>query len=333
MLGKDLVYYLKDYPLESILDNDKLVEQLILFGNSNDTDLLSVCSQYIQLVFEKMIEKMDSMENINFKKTQESQASRSHLLSFADQEHLRISFPTLDSQQYTKEAFQLKVTQASSKIYSFITLLDALVKNTFNLFTDDSLVAEFLNLMVNFVDPLLQRLHKLNSGQTRKMVFNYIKLFHKMTGSLNLHDKRSGLVLAPAFKTILRLLNVIDARSVTHEEYWKLREFFNSIYNSYLAGLLSRKDAEFCFELIHSHDKSLSQFDATIDKVLLSVEYCRDLSKIWRAGDPEGAHMSDKLERFKKIHKKLKKAVHALFIAHDVEELVGRKLLPRVVCL
>lgn len=332
LLSKDLVHYLNDYPLESILENDKLVEQLILFGNSNDSELLSICSQYMKLIFEKMIQKIDSMENINFRKTQESQSARSHLLSFTDQEHFRISFPSLETQQYTKEVFQLKVTQASTKIYSFITLMDAMTKNTFNLFTDDSLVSDFLNLMVNYIEPLMQRLHALNQDQVRKLVFSYLRLFHKMSGTLNLHDKRSGLILAPAFRSVLRLLKVIDVKSISHEEYWNLREFFNMIYNSYLASLLSRKEAESCLALIHINDKALGQFDMTIDKVLLSVEYCRELTKIWRAGEKEGAHLSDKLEKFKNIHDKLKKAVNSLFIAQDIEELVGTRLLLRALC-
>lgn len=326
LLSKELIHYLRDYPLEAILESDKLIEQLILFGNSNDDELLAICSDYMKVLFKKMLETLLRLENVNYRKPQESQASRSHLLSMADQEHLRISYPSLDPVQYSKETFQARVAQSSTKIYSFITLMDAMIKNCFNLFTEDSLVSTFVDLISNYINPLLTKLESIHPQAIKRMILGYLKIFQKMTKNLNLLDDRSSLVVAPAIKASLLLLQVIEGASLTAEEYAGLRDYFHLIYDSYLAYLLSKEDIKVCFLLSKDHDRHLHQLDTEIDKMLVSVEYARDLVKVWRLGDNEESYLSDKLEKFKKTHHKLKKAVNALFICPEKSELIGRRM-------
>lgn len=326
LLRKELIHYLHDFPLESILETDKLVEQLILFGNSNDSELLAVCAEYMKVIFMKMIDVLDKLDNQNYKKAQESQVARNHLLSMADQEHLRISYPSLDQQQYTKEIFQARVSQSSTKVYSFITLMDALIKNTFNLFTEDNLVSSFVCLLTQYIQPLLARLQAKNGAAVHKLIIGYLKTFQRMAKSINLKDDRCSLLIAPAMKASITLLQLLSNDTLTSEEYAGLKDYFHMTYDSYLSYLLTKSEIKICLTMSSEFDKNLSQLDTEIEKILVAVEYARDLVQLWRKGDPNQGYLSDKLELFKKNHEKLQKAVSALCVCPEKSELIGRNL-------
>jgi hypothetical protein len=323
---------LNDFPLETILESDKLVEQLILFGNSNDTELLGVCSEYMKVIFKKMIDALDKLENRNYRKAQESQAARGHLLSMADQEHLRISYPSLDQQQYSKEAFQTRVSQASTKVYSFVTLLDAFAKNTLNLFTEDSLVSAFVCLLTQYLQPLLARLRAVSGPAVRRLALGYLKIFARLAKGVDLRDDRCCLLVAPAIKASLSLLALLDNKGLTHEEYSGLKDYFHMVYDCYLSYLLPKSDIQVCFTLSSENDIQLHQLDFEIERILIAVEYARDLVQLWRKGDNEQGYLSDKLELFKKTHAKLQKAVSALCVSPEKSELIGRFSSIRAFC-
>jgi hypothetical protein len=321
LMKKELPHYLKDFPLECILDQEKIVEQLILFGNSNDVELKIATVPLYERLLKKMMNTIEATENPNLRKPQESQVAQNHINSLVDQEHLRISFPCLDNYQFTNEAFKHKVDQSSTKVYSLITVFDAIVKNSFNLCTDDILISRFVNIMSNYVIPLLHKLASLNTANVRKLVLGYIGYFRRLMEHTNLKDPRQVMFLSPAIKASVQLLRVIGIERIKVDEFMSIRGYFCLVFDAYLNLLVTRSEIKDIFELIQRHDKELRGLCFEVDKVLLSLEHLRETERLTSKSNSQ-EHISDQLTAFKHNHERLKRAVGALSFAKDHSKIL-----------
>ena len=323
ILRKVMLHYIKDYPFEVIADQEKIIEQLILYGNSNDLELKSCAARIYEVILSKMNYILEDMSNLNMKSPIDSQLARNHINSLADKDYLRISYPSLDRHQYSREAFENKLSQTSLKVYSLITVLDGIIKNAFNFCTEDIMISNFINLMVHYIIPILKKLYEINQTQIRKMVFGYIGLFRRLLEHTNLEDPRQSLFLVPAIKVSLSLLRIIGMETIKIEEYLSNRGYFVFVFDCYLSLLLEKSDFKDGLDLMIKFDKEQASLVRQVQDVLVSLEYLREIEKtVLEGSEQPGSFMSDKLEQFKLVHSKLKQASDSLFFAKEVEGII-----------
>ena len=319
LLSKELLHYAKDFPLECLLDNEKIIEQLILFGNSNDLELKSATVPLYERLLKKMLHTIEATENPNLRKALESLPARNHINSLTDNDNIRISYPSLDNYQFTKEAFQHRVDQSSTKVYSLITLLDAIVKNSFNLCTEELLTFRFVNLIANYIVPLMTHLYKINMISIRKLILGYIGFFRRLMEHTNLKDPKQVLFLSPAIKVSTQLLRVIGVETIKVDEFMSIRGYFVFLFDAYLNFLVTRADIKDCLDLAIKFDKELRGLAIEVDRVLISLEYVRETETEASRPAVPGAYLSDQLDDFKKLHAKLMKAVGAISFTKQSE--------------
>jgi hypothetical protein len=144
-LLKQLPRYLEDFPVEILSSRHDIIEQLIIFGNSNDSEIKKAMIPTYTVLLSKLKQRIHDLKDERYRNVSESKTSKIALKQ-TDVSYVALSYPSLDTEAYTKENHELLVRQRPTKFYSFISLVDFTLKNLVNLCTDNKLIADFVEL-------------------------------------------------------------------------------------------------------------------------------------------------------------------------------------------
>lgn len=329
LLNHQFPQLLHDYPLEVLLEQDKLIEQLILFGNANDLELKLAIVPIYQILLKKMAKIIDINKKNAFKKVEESKVARQHLASKVDEEYLRIAYPSMDSNASTQESHQNKTANSNRRVYSFTSLLDAIIKNSFNFSVEDQLVGKFVDIFVNNIVPLLQDLIQQSPKQLKRMIIGYLQNFRKLFEHTNFRDEKQSIFLIPVFKTSIALYRTLGVSTLNQGDYFGLSKYLQLVMEGYYNYLVFPQDMKDVLGVLKRLDTQEYSKHVEIGKLLFAIESLRDLEvKSYLAGNGTN-HLSDKLEEYKQMHQKLATSVSGILFTNCNEAIISILVVTR----
>jgi hypothetical protein len=323
LLNHQFPQILHDYPLEVLLDQDKLIEQLILFGNANDLELKLAIVPIYQILLQKMVKILENNKKNAFKKVEDSKVARQHLVSKVDEEYLRIAYPSMDPTATTQESHLSKTSNSSRRTYSFTSLLDAIIKNSFNFSVEDQLVGKFVDIFVNHILPILQELVQHSPKQVKRMVLGYLQNFRRLFENTNFKDEKQSIFLIPIFKTSIALYRTLGVETLNQGDYFGLSKYLQMVLEGYYNYVVFPQDMKDIMSVLKRLDTQEYNKHVEIGKLLFAIESLRDLEvKSYLAGNGTN-HLSDKLEEYKQMHQKLTISVNGILFTNCNETIIS----------
>lgn len=307
-LLKDFPHFVQDFAVETLFGRNDILDQLIVFGNCNDTEIKKSIIPTYAILLEKLNERLERLEDINYRNVCSS-VTAAKRVKLTDKVYHRACYPSLDSSDYTKESFDMLKKEKVGKFYSFVPLTDALLKNIINLCTDNELIGEFAELWLCYCLPLLQKMKRLGSKVVKRMVMTYLNTLGRLIEHSPLDKLQSSevILIAPIFKVSLELLGLFEYEEWMKEDLYIIRNFITQVNRGIYIYMFNEDELLSLLTIMEKAERKEVDLYKHINRVVGSIDSLRKLESYLEQGGL-GTEISD----YKRIHSMLLSSVEAI---------------------
>lgn len=267
---------MKDFPVEAISARHDIVEQLIIFGNSNDKQLKAALVPTYKVLLKKFNQKMADLKNERLRNVGISKNSKIALQQ-TDKIYISQCYPSLDASAYTKEHHDCMLSQRPTKFYSFISLVDFTLKNLINMCTENQLIADFAELYTEYAIPLLYNLKSFGAGVVKRMIIVLLKTFGKLLLNSPLDNLTTEEVklITPIFGVAHGLLTVFDSTEWTKTDLFMLDEYLSQANKGVYIYAYSTEQIVELMTIFEVAGRAETTFYKHMNKIIGSIDNLR----------------------------------------------------------
>lgn len=310
-LLKELPKYLKELPLECVFIKHDIIENILIFGNTSDSEMRRGVLPSYRTILVKMQKKIVELKDQKLRPASTSKPTILYLKG-TDKVHLGASYPSLNPEDYTQENYEIVKQQAGLKMYSFTPLLDGIIKNVIGFCTENSLICEFGELFLNHIIPLLKELKPFGGEIIRNMINGYIATIGSFIEHSPLNNLTSieHVLITIIFDVAMKLINIYTLEEWRKEEILRLSVFFTQMNMGVYLYMFSLDDTKFLMKLLTKGERDEPLLYKYSSKIALSVDSIRTFEA--NLGTFINVRDKKSIDYYKQMHNKLEEIFPAL---------------------
>ena len=328
-LIKELPRFLQDFPIEILSTRADIIEQLIIFGNSNDCELKQALIPSYRLLISKMEARIDMLGEKNYRNSHQS-ITALKAISLTSDAYIKSCYPSLDPNLYTAEHYRLILRQRPGKYYSFITMVDAFLKNIINLCTDNQLIGDFSELWLHYCLPLLGKLKPLNPKIIKKMTISFLMILGRLLNNSPLDDLtgQEVMLITPIFEVGLRLFLIFGVDEWTKAELFTIRDFINQLHKGVYLYVFDEEQIKVIVKIMEIAENRATGLYKHVRSIVTSIDALRTFEAFCTGFEVKGrndfSRREEWLEDYYRKHRMMKEALEAIEYTNYLE-IIGKR--------